>query len=58
MLDAGSLNVLGAYFERLMGRIQDRVDQVSVCVCVCVVDIWDGESWEMRSWKGGRVVQA
>ena len=30
MLDAGSLNVLGAYFERLMARIQDRVDHVSL----------------------------
>ena len=30
MLDAGSLNVLGAYFERLMSRIQDRVDAVSL----------------------------
>lgn len=29
MLDAGSLSVLGSYFERLMGRIQERVDYVS-----------------------------
>ena len=29
MLDAGSLSVLGAYFDRLMGRIQDRMDYVS-----------------------------
>ncbi|MCJ1447628.1 MAG: hypothetical protein MMC23_008139 [Stictis urceolatum] len=29
MLDAGSLSVLGAYFDRLMGRIQDRVDYLS-----------------------------
>lgn len=28
MLDAGSLSVLGAYFDRLMGRIQDRVEYV------------------------------
>ena len=29
LLDAGSLSVLGAYFERLMVRIQERVDYVS-----------------------------
>ena len=29
MLDAGSLSVLGSYFERLMGRIQERVNYVS-----------------------------
>ena len=28
MLDAGSLAVLGAHFERLMVRIQERVDYV------------------------------
>jgi hypothetical protein len=29
MLDAGSLSVLGAYFDRLMMRIQQQVDYVS-----------------------------
>lgn len=29
MLDAGSLSALGSYFERLMGRIQERVHYVS-----------------------------
>ncbi|KAI4152390.1 MAG: hypothetical protein LQ340_002932 [Diploschistes diacapsis] len=29
MLDAGSLSVLGSYFERLMGRIQERVDYLT-----------------------------
>ena len=31
MLDAGSLAVLGAHFERLMARIQERVDYVGLC---------------------------
>ena len=30
MLDAGSLAVLGAHFERLMVRIQERVDYVGL----------------------------
>jgi hypothetical protein len=30
MLDAGSLSVLGAYFDRLMGRIQERVDYLTL----------------------------
>ena len=30
MLDAGSLSVLGGYFERLMGRIQDRLEYVCI----------------------------
>lgn len=29
MLDAGSLTVLGQHFERLMGAIQTRVENVS-----------------------------
>ncbi|MCJ1434390.1 hypothetical protein MMC27_003758 [Xylographa pallens] len=29
VLDAGSLSVLGAHFERVMGRIQERVDYLS-----------------------------
>lgn len=33
MLDASSLTVLGAYFDRLMTRIQSRVDSVSVMSC-------------------------
>ena len=31
MLDPGSLSVLGSYFERLMARIQERVDYVRCC---------------------------
>ncbi|MCJ1397273.1 hypothetical protein MMC11_000465 [Xylographa trunciseda] len=29
VLDAGSLSVLGAHFERVMGRIQERVDYLT-----------------------------
>lgn len=34
MLDPGSLAVLGGHFERLMGAIQGRVEQVSLGACL------------------------
>jgi len=37
LLDAGSLTVLGAHFERLMQRIQDRVDQLAAQTEACVL---------------------
>jgi hypothetical protein len=64
MLDAGSLSVLGAYFERLMGRIQERVDYVSCCSfspifsqdynfpIVCFIFSW----WRLYSCRRGDLV--
>lgn len=41
MLDPGSLAVLGGHFERLMGAIQGRVEQVSLVVVPLLFSYFD-----------------
>ncbi len=54
VLDAGSLTVLGQHFERLMGAIQARVENVGglVFYFILVCSVWRGKG-SAFSGKGG-----
>ena len=51
-LDAGSLSVLGSHFERVMGRIQERVNFVSPGAARPIL-LYHGKRWSLACVKAG-----